>query len=131
MLQYSNKRPAKIGKRLSIKDVRSRRGLFSADKGGSSDADVHTFWCKKKTLHLSKLMVCLHRQGGKPVRTRGVNFSRFYAAIFMDGLLRYSALATSKSCSPVRRGKQLVIRTTLLRRRLEINTTETKKPVLT
>jgi len=32
------------------------------NKGSSSDADVHNFWCKKSDF--SKLMVCQHRQGG-------------------------------------------------------------------
>jgi len=35
-------------KEPSIKDVRSQGvGLSSEDKGGSSDADIRTFWCKK------------------------------------------------------------------------------------
>jgi len=61
-------------KGLSIKDVRTQGGLSSADKGGSLDADVRTFWCKK-TSDSSKFMVCPHEQGGgerslsQPVRT--------------------------------------------------------------
>jgi len=47
-------------KRPSIKDVRRQAkfvqcGHFT-DKGGISDADVRTFWCKK-TLNFSKFMV--------------------------------------------------------------------------
>jgi len=37
-----------IVKRPSIKEVCSQgESLFSADKGGSSDANVRTFWCKR------------------------------------------------------------------------------------
>jgi len=43
--------------------------LPSADKeeGGSSDADVRTFWCKK--LHIWIFMVSPQGQGVEPVRT--------------------------------------------------------------
>jgi len=43
---------------------------YFADKGGFSDADARTFWCKK-TLDFSKFMVCPHGQGGKCLNVPG------------------------------------------------------------
>jgi len=60
------------------KDVRSQGEGFVqcshfADKGGSLDADVYTFWYKK-TSDFLKFMVCPYGQGD--------NFPRFCADVF-------------------------------------------------
>jgi len=54
-------------------------GHFS-DKGGSSDANVRTFW-RKKHRFFEIYGVCTDK-GVEPVRTRVVNFSRFCADVF-------------------------------------------------
>jgi len=75
----------------SIKDVRTRRSLSSADiffgQGrSSSGAVVHTFWCKKFGFFETTVW-CVRMEKGeegiKPVRTRweGVNISRFCADV--------------------------------------------------
>jgi len=50
-----------------------------ADKGGSSDADVRTFWCKKLRIFRNLWCVRMNKEG------RG-HFSRFCADVF-DGRL--------------------------------------------
>jgi len=76
-----------------MKDVRSPGGLPSPDKGGSSDADVRTFWCKKTMDFLN--LLCVRTDGGggvEPVGTfcgqgGGGNFSRFCTDVFFGQLL--------------------------------------------
>jgi len=65
-----------------IKDVRTPegRGLSSADKGSSSDADVRTFICKK-LLFFFEISVRMDKG-------RGVNFSRFCADVLYGRSLR-------------------------------------------
>jgi len=86
----------KCKKGLSLKDFRSPGGLSSwnafwtrSREGGSSYADVRTFWYKK--LRIFQNLWCVHcphgkggREGVEPVRTRGemVNFLRFCADVF-------------------------------------------------
>jgi len=71
----------------------SRESLSNAYKegGGSSAADIRTYWCKKISNFL-KFVVYLHGKRGRGVwasadilRTREINFSRFYADNFYDG----------------------------------------------
>jgi len=39
-------------------------------KGGSSDADFHTFWEQKLRIFRNLWCVCTHKRGVVPVRTR-------------------------------------------------------------
>jgi len=66
-----------LGAVVSIKAVRSQRGkgcLSSADKGGSSDVDVRTFWCRN--IEYFWILWCVRTDRGEGVT---VNFSRFCA----------------------------------------------------
>jgi len=49
-------------RRQSEKEGLSRADILRQGGRGSSDADVHTFWCK--TSDFSKFMVCPHGQEG-------------------------------------------------------------------
>jgi len=84
-------------KRLSIKDVRSQRGVqcgHFADKGISSNTDFRTFW-REKTWDFGgkNFMVCPHGQGGRGLsqcghfadKGEGSVFRDFVRTSFMDG----------------------------------------------
>jgi len=88
----------------SIKDVRSQgvKGFVQcghfADSGGSSDADVRTFWCKK--FGIFRNLWCVRTDKGvEPVRTfcrqgGGVNFLRFCADVFYGRPLKINPRLT-------------------------------------
>jgi len=82
---------------VSIKDIRNQGGggrLFSADILRTREIlQMRTsILFGAKTSDFSKFMVCPHGQGMRGLnqcglRERGINFSRFCADSFMDGLL--------------------------------------------
>jgi len=75
-------------KELSIKDSAVRRKGFvqcgQAGRGGSSDANVRTFWCKK-TPNFSKFMVCPNGQG---CLSQCGHFFGWWGSIFRDFVWR-------------------------------------------
>jgi len=82
-------------------DILRTRGVLQGE-GGSSDADMRTFW-RKKTSDFSKFVVCPYGQRGRgvePVRTfrkQGVRGGQFFA--ILCGRLSWTAPYRRCVCS--------------------------------